>query len=82
MDEGFDMDILHKDEELTFPCKLLKFGFTYKIEVDLHGNKILFEPDEERKWRALIPYEGINSDKKIDKSLLTTVASTIDELLK
>ena len=82
MDENFDIDVLYNDEELTLPCKLLKFGYSYKIEVDLRGTKILFEPDEERKWRASIPYEEINSNKKIDKSLLTTIASTIDELLK
>lgn len=82
MDEGFDINILYNDEELTFPCKLLKFGYSYKIEVDLHGTKILFEPDEETRWRALVSYEEINSTKKIDKSLLTTVASTLDELLK
>lgn len=82
MDEEFELPVWFNNTELNFPAKLLNYGYSYKLEVDIDGTKFFFEPDEERNWRALIAYEELNANKKISADLLKAIASSIDEILK
>jgi hypothetical protein len=41
-----------------------------------------FEPDEERNYRAIIPYDDINHDINIDKNLLKVIAGSIQEIVR
>jgi hypothetical protein len=82
MDESFIIYVLHKDQELGFPARLLAYGYSYKIEVDIKDTKVFFEPDEERNWRALISYEELERNKHIDKELLKTLAEAIENITK
>ena len=82
MDEGFDLPVVFNNMELDFPVRFLHYGYSYKLEVDIDGAKILFEPDEERKWRALIAVEDIPARKKINIDLLRAIASSIEKMLQ
>jgi hypothetical protein len=82
MEEQFELPVIFKSEELHFPASLLNYGYSYKIEVDIEGTKVLFEPDEERNWRALIAPEEINANKKISVDLLKAIATSIEDILK
>ena len=82
MDEGFELPVSFNKKELNFPVRLLNYGYSYKLEVDIDGDKILFEPDEERNWRALVAYEEINTNKKINIELLKAIALSIEEIMK
>ncbi len=66
MDEDFDIPVLYNDIELNFKTKLLKFGYTYKFEVDVYGIPVIFEPDEERNLRAIIDL-ATASENKFDR---------------
>lgn len=81
MDE-FELPVSFNEKELSFPARLLNYGYSYKLEVDIDGDKILFEPDEERNWRALVAYEEINTSKKINIELLKAIALSIEDILK
>ena len=52
------------------------FGFTHKFRVDVNGQVILFEPDEERNYRAVIDYADIDKNKNIDVGLLKEIVAT------
>lgn len=82
MDEQFELPVFFNNTELSFPTRLLNYGYSYKLEVDMDGTKLLFEPDEERNWRALIAYEELNANKKISVDLLKAVTSSIEEIMK
>jgi hypothetical protein len=82
MDEEFDIPVTYNNQQLNFPARLLAYGYSYKIEVDLKGTKVLFEPDEERNWRALVAYEEVQANKNMDRELLKAVAASIEEILK
>lgn len=82
MDDEFEIHVTFSNQELKFPAKLLNYGYSYKIEVTIIGTNVLFELDEERKWRASINYDDLNANKKINKELLESIASTLDEILK
>jgi len=81
MDKVFDIPVLYNNKELSFPGQLLNYGYSYKIEVNINGTKILFELDEERNWRALIPYEEGKDNKNISTVILKAIANSIDKIM-
>ena len=60
----------------------MNYGTSYKLEVEIDGTKVLFEPDEERNWRAMISYEDVQANKKMDTGLLELIARELDAILK
>ena len=82
MEEQFELPVIFNSEKLHFPARLLSYGYSYKLEVDIEGTAVLFEPDEERNWRALIAPEEINTNKKISVDLLKAIASSIEDIVK
>ena len=82
MDEEFELPVEYKGHQYLFKSTLLVFGFTHKFRVDVNGQLILFEPDEERNYRAVIDYTDIDKNKNIDVALLKEIAEVIEEIVK
>ena len=78
----FELPVLFNNIEWVFPGKFLDYGYSSKIEMYIEGTKILFEPDEERNWRALISFEDVQANKELDKDLLEAIARAIDAVKK
>ncbi len=78
----FELPVIYNNKELVFPGKFLDYGYSSKIEMDIEGTKVLFEPDEERNWRALISFEDMQANKKLDQDLLKLIASAINAVTK
>ena len=69
MDEEFELPVEYKGHQYLFKSTLLVFGFTHKFSVDVNGQVIIFEPDEERNYRPVISHSDINDNKNIDVAL-------------
>ena len=82
MEEGFELPVSFNKTELNFPARLLSYGYSYKLEVEIAGKKILFEPDEERNWRALVAYEDLENNKKISRELLQAIVLSIEKIMR
>jgi hypothetical protein len=82
MDDSFELLVTYNNKELHFPARLLQYGYTAKLEVDIERTKVLFEPDEERNWRAVISYEDVQANKKLNAKLLKAIAESIETLTK
>lgn len=82
MDESFEIPVLYKEQQLHFTSRLLISGYSHKIEVDVYGNQIMFEPDEERNYRAIIDAEGLKNNQKIDVALLKAISEAIESIVK
>ncbi len=80
--DNFELALNFKGKDMLFPVKLLHYGTSYKLEVEIEDTKVLFEPDEERNWRAVISYEDVQANKTLDKELLELIASELDIILK
>lgn len=74
------MPVRFNGKDLEFPARLVQYGYHFRLEVDIEGTKVHYERDEERNWRAVIPYEEIPVTKKIDASLLKAIAAVIEEI--
>ncbi|TMI63645.1 MAG: hypothetical protein E6H07_12795 [Bacteroidetes bacterium] len=82
MENDFLLPVTFQGKEREFPVRFLNYGYSSKLEVEIDGTKILFEPDEERNWRALISYEDLVANKNISRELLEAVAGVIEEITK
>ena len=82
MDEDFEMPVTYKNQELIFIAKFIQFGYSYKFEVDVNGILVFFEPDEERKLRAIIDPTSNNANRKIDKELIELIMESLTGMMK
>lgn len=82
MEDEFDLPVLFRGEEKSFRARLLLYGYSYKIQVMVDDQPILFEPDEERNWRALIDMEDGEKHKPVNVELLQSIAASLESLTK
>jgi len=74
------LPVTYNGEEYEFSFRIQRFGYTYRIEVEIHGANVYFERDEEGNWRAILGYEDLMAGKKADKGLIEAVAMVLDEI--
>lgn len=82
MDEGFELPVHYKGEELLLPGQLHLYGYTQKIEILVQGVSVFYERDEESKWRALIDTEEPGTNRLLNVELLQSIAEAIEEVLQ
>ena len=76
MDETFTLVVNYKGKEYQVEGELNIFGYTHKIAIKFGGQEILFEPDEERNYRAVMPgYDG--SRAEIDIGLVQAITKEL-----
>lgn len=82
MDEDFELPVYFKGNQLMLQARLLRFGYTYRIEVDVEELKISFEKDDEQNWRALLSHVALEQHKTVNIDLLQAIVAAIDDVLK
>lgn len=82
MEEQFELPVDYKGEQLMLNASLLITGYTHKFMVDVDGQTIVFEPDEERNYKAVIPYDDIDKNKHVDIELLKEIAKAIEGIFR
>lgn len=78
MEELIELPVHYNGQVLHFNLKVLAFGYVYKLSVDVEGTEVLFEPDEQRNYRAMLA--DPDSLKKVDKNLVKAIADTLSSL--
>jgi hypothetical protein len=81
MTQDFDLPVSYRGKELLFPAALQASRFSHQFLVDVYGLKILFEPDEERNYRAMLDPELLDKNRKIDVELLKAIAQAIETIV-
>jgi len=81
MDESFMIPVSYMGRELEYEGRLRITGYVHKIEIDVDGVPVIFEPDEERNYRALVSHEQIDKSKHLSAGLLEAIANTLTSLL-
>lgn len=82
MEDEFELPVQYKGNQLMFKASLLITGYTHKFKVEVGEQVVIFEPDEQREYRAVIPYEEIANQKNVDVELLKRIAEVIEHLFK
>jgi hypothetical protein len=76
--EEFDLELEHNGKPQQVPAKLVTTGFGYKIHVTAGELEIIFERDDENKWRAVLPY-GTEQHAKTDKSFIAAIGEALEK---
>jgi hypothetical protein len=82
MTQDFDLPVSYRGKELLFPAALQVSRFSHQFLVDVYGLEILFEPDEERNYRAMLDPELLDKNRKIDAELLQAITEATKAVLK
>lgn len=82
MPDDFEIPVVYRGKEISFPGQLITMGYSYKIQVDVYGSLISFEPDEERNFRALVAVNELSENKEVNKELLEVIAQSLEDILK
>lgn len=80
MNEPFELPVTYKGEDLLLPAQLLNYGYTHKFKVTVNEQEVLFEPDEERVYRALVDIAYIDKMKEGTKERLQVIAEALQSL--
>lgn len=80
MYDTFELPVAYKNETLMMPAQLVQTGYTHGFKVDVDGQEILFEPDEEGNYRALVKAD--ESQQEIRTDLLESIARAIEAVTR
>lgn len=80
MYEAFELPVTYRNETLLLPAQLVQTGYTHGFKVEIAEHEILFEPDEEGRYRALVKPEALDKDVRVD--LLQAVAEAIESVVR
>jgi hypothetical protein len=81
MEDYFTIPVNYQGTELEFEAKLLLQGYVHRVEVIVDGVPVLFEPDEERNYRALITEEQLKGKgENLNKEVLQAIAERLQNL--
>jgi hypothetical protein len=78
-EELFGLPVQYNGQDMLLPAKLVQMGYTYKIFVEVQEQQIIFEPDEERNFRAVMP-EG--STGRVSLSLVQQIGKVLETLFR
>lgn len=78
MPESFELPVQFKDKTILLPAELQIWGYGHRIVVTLDGQAIVFEPDEERNYRAIIS----NGEKPPALEMIKAITESIESLLR
>lgn len=81
MDERFLVAVTYKGEVLKYDAEVRNYGYVQKVVVDIDGVLVMFEPDEEGSYRALVSLEQVNSkDNNLEVGLLQAIVQKLETL--
>ena len=81
MGEQFELPVEYNGRQHLFKATLNVYGYTHKFHVDVNGQILIFEPDEERNYRAVLNYD-IDINKNIDVELLKKISQAIEKIVR
>jgi len=81
-EDSLEIPVTYKGEELSFSARFLMLGYIHKIQVEVDGQVIMYEPDEERNYRVVLTAAQLEKGVKLDIELLKAIAEVIQSVIK
>lgn len=80
MHDAFEIPVTWKDVEISFQARLIPSGYITRMGVDVYGEEIVFEPDEEGKYRVVIDPALLSDYPITDIALLKEIANVLNSV--
>lgn len=82
MTEPFMLTVNYKGSGTDYPAQLMLLGYSHKFKVQVNGNEVYFEPDEEGLYRVVqMPGQDVETLMAIDPQLLALLQQKLVEIL-
>lgn len=75
MHHELEICVIYKGEQQCFPAVFNRLGYTYRFTVNIRDVSVIFEPDEERQWRA-----RTESGQALDKDVIALIPLVAEEI--
>lgn len=69
----------YNGEELEFEVKIQQ-GYVPRIEITIEGIPVIFEPDNDEQYRAIVSPEQMHQSKHLTVGLLQAIAGQLETL--
>ena len=80
MPESFDLPVTFNGQEWLLPAEFMTMGYTHRIKITVDGVALLFEPDEEKNYRALLENTEKDGLKAPDREFVQKISETLHSL--
>jgi len=80
MDDGFLLPVTYQGKEYEFETGFQRYGYIHRIAVNINNVTVLFEPDEERNYRALVTPEQMERSGELNIGLLQAIADILEKI--
>ena len=80
MSEQFELPVSFKDKEWMLPAEFLSMGYTHRIKITIEGIILLFEPDEEKNYRAIRENTEKDGLKAPEREFVQKISETLHSL--
>jgi hypothetical protein len=80
MDNSFDIEVQLQEKTYSFQGRLEAAGYTHRFHVLINGLEVMYEPDEERNYRAIINPADQHKIREIDMELIKLVGEKIQSI--
>jgi hypothetical protein len=74
------LPLTYQGEEVELPVKMYAYGYTFRVEVMIGEITVIFEPDEEGSYRALVHPEQVEKNKMPSRELLQAIVEALEKL--
>jgi hypothetical protein len=74
------LPLTYKGKEIELPVKIYPYGYIHRVEIAIEDTVIIFEPDEEGSYRALVTPEQMENSKMLSADLLMIIAGALEKL--
>ena len=78
MEHAFTLPLAYEGQELELEAKWVKLGYLSRFHIYIEGQELVFEQDDERKYRVLNP--SPESPLPINRALVEAVIKVLEEL--
>ncbi len=79
IDNTFEIPVLYKGKELYFPAEVIRYGYVHRILINVDGQLLYLEKDEESNYRAIVDEKNT---KELDRGLVQAIVLSVEALLK
>ena len=80
MEDQFQIPVTYKGEELLFNASVRAYGYVHKIAVNVNGQTMLFEEDEEGLYRVVVPYDDSLPMPQVNIELVGLIATVLNSI--
>ena len=81
MDEPFTISIFYDGTEFSYDVRLVTIGYTHKFFIMINGMEVVYEPDEERNYRAILNEVEQAKVRSVDLELIKAVGDKIQSII-